>query len=262
MNDIIEWIRKQVKTANANGVVVAVSGGIDSAVVAALAKRAFPEKSLAIWIDIESSTSSKRNFLRTVSFLGIKNLEINLKNTFENSLKDIFETKNVYKDLETYENYLKTNKVDLDYSYLDFPQLDVLKGNIKARLRMIAVYAYAQKNNYLVLSTSNKSEIEVGYYTKWGDGAGDIAPISDLYKSEVYKLAKELKIPKIIIETPPSGDLWEDQTDENEMGFTYDELEAYLKKRTISKEKKIIIERLIQKNSHKKTGVKNYKNNK
>jgi len=152
--------------ANAKGVIVAVSGGIDSAVVAALAKKAFPENSLALWIDIDSSVTSKRNYLRTVNYLDIKSIELNLNYSYRASLKDIFEIKDIYKNLESYEKYLKTNKAKIDYSYLKLDNLDIIKGNIKARLRMTALYAQAQKNNYLVLSTSNKSEIAVGYFTK------------------------------------------------------------------------------------------------
>jgi len=100
--------------------------------------------------------------------------------------------------------------------------------NIRPRLRMSALYCAAQSLNYLVVGTGNKSERMIGYFTKWGDGAADIAPIANLYKHQVYSLAHELGIPKEVIEKAPTADLWEGQTDENEIGMTYKELDAVL----------------------------------
>ncbi len=255
----VKWIQNKVKEAGAVGAVVAISGGIDSAVVAGLAKKAFPSNSLGVFIGIDSSTTSKRNFLRTVHKLNIKNVSLNLSESFNKLVKDTFEVENAYASLDVYEEYEKTGIAPIDKSYLDNPNLDLIKGNIKARLRMTTIYAYAQKNNYLVLETSNKSELEIGYFTKWGDGVGDLAPISDLLKSEVYELANELEIPEQIINTPPSADLWKGQTDEGELGFTYKDLEDYIKGDLIDYNIKDKINNIKKRNQHKSVGIMKFK---
>jgi len=104
----------------------------------------------------------------------------------------------------------------------------LLRANIKPRLRMLTLYYSAQARNYLVLGTSNKSELSVGYATKHGDIGVDLQILGDLLKSEVYEIAKFLNIPEMILDKPPSGGLWEGQTDEGEMGFTYADLDNYL----------------------------------
>lgn len=127
----------------------------------------------------------------------------------------------------------------------------LLRANIKPRLRMIALYYSAQGRNYLVLGTSNKSELSVGYSTKYGDNAVDLQLLGDLLKTEVYELARYLKIPDYIISKPPSGGLWEGQTDEEEMGVTYRDLDRYLA--TGQGEPKVVekIEKMIKDSEHK-----------
>ncbi len=256
----VNWIQKKVKEAGADGVAIAISGGIDSAVIAALCKRAFPENTFGIFLGIDSSQNSKRNFLRIVEALDIKQVSVDLKPVFDKFLTDVFEIKDVYRDVETYEHYHKTGEAPIDKSYLEHPNLDLIKGNIKARLRMTAIYAHAQKNNYLVMETSNLAEMELGYFTKWGDGAGDLAPITDLHKREVFELAKELGIPEMVLKTAiPSADLWEGQTDEDELGFTYAQVEDYLEGREVPEESKSKIESMIKRNKHKNDGVYKFK---
>jgi NAD+ synthase len=102
------------------------------------------------------------------------------------------------------------------------------RANIKPRLRMTALYTLAQTHGYLVAGTGNKSELEVGYFTKYGDGGVDVEPLGELFKAQVRQLARELGIPQPIIDRPPSAGLWEGQTDEEEMGITYEVLDATL----------------------------------
>jgi NAD+ synthase len=101
-------------------------------------------------------------------------------------------------------------------------------ANMKPRLRMIALYYLAQAHNYLVLGSGNKTELMVGYATKYGDGGVDLLPLGDLYKTEVWKLARELGVPDEIVERSPSAGLWPGQTDEGELGITYRELDRVL----------------------------------
>ncbi len=105
---------------------------------------------------------------------------------------------------------------------------DLAIGNLKARIRMSIIYYFANHKNYLVSGTGNKSEILIGYFTKHGDGACDMEPIGDLYKSEVFKLSEYIDIPDEIIEKPPRAGLWENQTDEAEIGMSYDLLDQIL----------------------------------
>ena len=115
--------------------------------------------------------------------------------------------------------------------FLSVAQLeeDILAiGNLKARIRMSIIYFYANSKNYLVCGTGNKSEISIGYFTKHGDGACDIEPIGDLYKTDVYELAKYLEVPQEIIDKPPRAGLWNNQTDEDEIGMTYKLLDKIL----------------------------------
>ncbi len=256
LEERIKWIQDKVKEANADGVAIAISGGIDSAVIAAMCKRAFPNNTLGLFLDINSSVNMKRNYLRISEELGIEKNMIDLSPTFETMVKTLFEKKDIYRDLETYEHYEKTGEAPIDDSYLQHPNIDLIKGNLKARLRMSSIYAHAQKHNYLVMETSNFAEDLIGYYTKWGDGAGDLAPITDLQKREVFELARELGLSEKIIEVAvPSADLWDGQTDEDELGFTYAEVEDYHKGVEINPDSKEKIESMIKRNQHKKDGV-------
>ena len=115
--------------------------------------------------------------------------------------------------------------------YLSMTQLEedeLSIGNLKARIRMTIIYYYANAKNYLVSGTGNKSEILIGYFTKYGDGACDIEPIGDLYKNDVYELAKFLNVPQEIVEKPPRAGLWNNQTDEEEIGMSYDLIDQIL----------------------------------
>lgn len=115
--------------------------------------------------------------------------------------------------------------------YISMTQLEdntLAIGNLKARIRMSIIYYYANANNLLVSGTGNKSEILIGYFTKYGDGACDIEPIGDLYKKDVYELANYLDVPQEIIDKPPRAGLWNNQTDEDEIGMSYNLIDQIL----------------------------------
>ncbi len=196
---IVAWIKQQVKKRGCRGVVFGLSGGLDSCVVAALAKKALGGKHcLALLLPCHSQPIDARHGRLLVRRLGIRSKTIDL-----------------------------TPVYDAFVSIL--PSADRMTlANIRPRLRMTALYYMARKLNFLVCGTSNKSELKSGYFTKFGDGASDILPLGDLYKTQVRSLAVELGIPQEIIDKPPTAGLWPGQTDEGEMGITYPELDEIL----------------------------------
>ena len=198
-NKIINWIKKQVIDAGKKGTVFGLSGGIDSAVIAALCKQAFPNDTKALILPCESNPSDITDALAVIDKFQINYQNIDLT--------------------PVYNNLLEIIKTDGN---------KMAKSNIKPRLRMIVLYYFANIFDYLVVGTGNKSEIAIGYFTKYGDGGSDILPLGNSYKNEVNSIAKYLNIPENIINKPPSAGLWQDQTDENEMGFSYEVLDKYL----------------------------------
>lgn len=196
---IVQWIKAKIKSAGAKGLIFGLSGGIDSAVIAALVKKAAGNNHLAVMMPCHSSKLSITDARVLVRKLGLRAKKIDLTPIYDCSVKNL-------------------GKAD-----------ELAKANLKARLRMITLYYHANTLNYLVVGTGNLSELAMGYFTKYGDGGVDILPIADLLKSQVRKLAKTLGIPKSIIEKAPTADLWDGQTDEQEMGLTYKQLDEILR---------------------------------
>jgi NAD+ synthase len=230
-NKIINWIKKQVRQAKARGIVLGLSGGLDSAVVAGLAKEAVGKKRLlALILPCRSQSQDLEDARRVAKKLGIQTKSVDLSGIYDNLIKILPKGGNL------------------------------AKSNLKPRLRMSVLYYFANKLNYLVCGTGNKSEIMAGYFTKHGDGAADILPIGDLLKRQVRRLAGELGIPTRIITKPPTAGLWPGQTDEGEMGITYPELDEILErlekknKQMLSKEKVNRVKAMIKKSEHKREG--------
>lgn len=214
---IVNFIRNYVESYNFEGVILGLSGGIDSCTVAALASRAIENKKVIGLILPEEETHSTIN--------------INDAYTIANKFNIKIKYYDISKVLKSFYNNL-----------LLFDKDKILKGNIKARTRMIYLYYYANKYNLIVCGTSDKSETMIGYFTKWGDGASDIAPIRDLYKTQVQNLAIHLGIPKKIALKPPSPNLWLNQTSEVELGIKYEKLDLIL----YGLEKKYKIENIVK----------------
>lgn len=223
-NELIEWLQLKVKEANAEGLVFGLSGGIDSAVVAGLAKNAFPNNSLGIIMPCHSDPIDEEHGRMIADKLDLRIDKVDLSSSFDVLFQSIPEE----------------NKSKMAIS------------NLKPRLRMTTLYYYAQNNNYLVVGPSNKSEFTVGYFTKHGDSGVDLLPIVSFVKSEVRELAKYLGIPDIIIEKPPTAGLWKNQTDEDELGFSYDLLDHYIKTGEGPKEIVKKIKKMNERSEHKR----------
>lgn len=198
---IQSFIKKILLNQKKKNVVIGVSGGIDSATSLYLLRNSVPLNNIYVLHLPYFEKNSKD--LEDV----IKNLSLPSENVKVISVKPI---------------------VDLIIKTLDIPDDKVRKGNAMARARMIILYDFAKKINGLVCGTENKSEFHLGYFTRFGDEASDFEPIQGLYKTQVYELAKYLKVPKEVLLKSPSANLWENQTDENEFGFSYEEADNVL----------------------------------
>lgn len=228
------WLTNKVNKAGANGAVIGISGGIDSAVTAVLCKKVFKENTLGVILPCNSNKEDKKD-----AKLLAEEFDINYK------VKDLSEIYEKFVD-DLKEDEIQDGKIN---------NKDMALANIKPRLRMIALYYYASINNYLVIGTDNWSELKVGYFTKYGDGGVDLAPLGRLVKTEVRGLAKHLGIPEKIIDKKPSAGLWEGQTDENELGVSYEDLDHYILTGEASEEVRKRIDELAENNAHKTEAI-------
>lgn len=196
---IVNFITDYVSRAGVNGVILGLSGGIDSSLVATLTCEALgPERVRGIMLPIDAKKDAE-------NVTDAKELAESLQMKHE-----LFELKEVVRAYDS----LSLDRVAL--------------GNLTARLRMVTWYARANQENLLVIGTGNKTEVMIGYFTKYGDGGTDILPIGDLYKENVWSLSRHVGIPEKIIKKAPSAGLWKGQTDEGEIGATYSELDSIL----------------------------------
>jgi NAD+ synthase len=198
-DEIAGWIRGEIEGAGLRGAVLGLSGGIDSAVVSGLcAKAVGPENVLGIAMPAHSLPADIEHARLAAKTWGIEYREIDLSGIYDAYIEILPEGS------------------------------QLANANIKPRLRMITLYHHANTLNRMVVGTGNRSELEVGYYTKYGDGGVDILPIAGLLKVEVRELAREIGVPQVIIDRAPSAGLWEGQTDESELGITYEQLDRTL----------------------------------
>ncbi len=223
IDELVSWLKDNVKEANSKGVIFGLSGGIDSAVIAGISKLAFPDTSLGLIMPIHSIIEDEKDALLVSESLKLNVKKVDLSNTYDNLIKSSINSENT-----------------------------LAKSNIKPRLRMTTLYYYGQDLAYLVLGSSNKSEFHIGYFTKHGDSGADLLPLADFTKGEVYELARILNIPEKIIEKKPSAGLWLGQTDEEELGFSYDILDDYLNGKPIDQKTKTIIEHKNKVTEHKR----------
>ena len=209
---IASWLRDRAASAGSRGFVFGLSGGIDSAVVARLCQMATPQRVVGVMLPCYSHPQDEEDARLVASTFSFPVVRVELGPTFD-ALTDSLQ--HAIKGLPTH-----VDSVDI--------KQQLPEANIKPRLRMASLYFIANSLNYLVAGTGNRSELTLGYFTKYGDGGVDVLPIGGLFKSEVRALARDLGVPKRVITKPPTAGLWVGQTDEAEMGFTYEMLEAYL----------------------------------
>ncbi|MBL7081408.1 MAG: NAD+ synthase [Candidatus Omnitrophica bacterium] len=232
---ITTWIKKESKRRGKKGVVLGLSGGLDSAVTAVLCAKALGRtRVLCLILPSKSTKTALADAYSLVKTFRLKSRTINLAPLYK-------------------------------YSLGILPKAGRLAcTNLLVRLRMLVLYYFANKLNYLVCGTSNKSEITVGYFTKYGDAASDILPLGNLLKTEVRELARDLGISERIIKKPPSADLWPGQTDEKEMGLNYNQLDDILErleKNKKQKQPKVLVARIksrIKATEHKRHFPKIY----
>lgn len=224
---IVSWMKEKVAGAGAKGVVVGLSGGIDSSVVAAISKKAFPESVVGIIMPCCSNPTDAEHGQLVAATFNIPTYTVDLTETFFSLHQSI-----------------------ISVTQKEANQLTV--ANMKPRLRMTTLYYFAGLFNYLVAGTGNKSEIETGYYTKYGDGGVDMEPIGHLLKTEVRVLAEYLEVPMDIIHKQPTAGLWEAQTDEQEMGISYAELDCCLKEGEGSEKVKSRVKEMQRISEHKR----------
>ena len=195
-----KWLSDEVKKAGASGIILGLSGGIDSSVLAALAREALGRDGvLGVIMPCHSNPSDEADARHLAETLDVRYERVDLSGTFDELCRTIG---------------CELNRL--------------VQSNMKARLRMVTLYALGQENHLLVCGTSNRSEYETGYFTKYGDSGSDLMPLASFLKRDIRAMAKILGVPERIITKAPSAGLVDGQTDEGDMGFTYDVLDEYL----------------------------------
>ncbi len=233
LNYLETWLQKTVSDSQTKGLIVGLSGGVDSALTSALIAKAFPNNHLVLMMPCHSNELDVKLAKSLVKKLNLNSKIVNLD--------------------AVYDAFMIDNKIS-----------NLASGNLKARLRMATLYAYAQTNNYLVVGTDNACEWHTGYFTKYGDGGIDIAPLLFLNKNQVRQGASLYGVDDTIVNRVPTAGLWNDQTDEKEMGVTYDQIDRYLDDPlSVSAEIVAKIKNLHKKSNHKRSPIvkpKNIKN--
>ena len=218
---IVNFIKKYLEESKAKGIVFGVSGGIDSALVGAIASKYFKDNHLALTMNINNSQKDVSDARLVISHFNLNHTDVDLENVYKEFCKVV-------------------------------PNVEIGLGNLKARIRMSVLYSYAVKHNYLVVGTSNADEFITGYFTKYGDSGSDIMPLVNLTKNSVYECAKLLNVPNEIIIKKPTAGLFENQTDENDLKVSYSTIDNYLEGKVIDQKDKERIEYLKTISEHKR----------
>lgn len=221
INTIANWINDVLVETKTKGFVYGVSGGIDSALICAIASKFFKDKSLAVRLDIFNSSNDVRDANLVISHFKVHAIDKNMEQVFNTFIKDM-------------------------------PENKLASMNLKSRLRMVCLYYYAQVYNYLVCGTSNADELYTGYFTKFGDSGSDFIPLANLTKTDVRECSKILGVPTQIINKAPSAGLYENQKDEDDLKVSYLEIDSFLENDSVSENSKQRIMELHNISEHKR----------
>ena len=204
--EMAAWIKEKVEQSNRKGVVLGMSGGIDCSVVARLCQLAGVDVHLVLmpYGDDMRQTQSSDHSMELIKKFNLPYHVFDIKPAVDALMIPVDRGSNAERGV------------------------DLSRSNIRPRVRMTYLYQLAQLESRFVIGTGNLSERTVGYFTKWGDGASDLNPLGMLTKQEVYTLARYLEVPDCIINKKPSAGLWDGQTDEDELGMTYAQIDAYI----------------------------------
>ncbi|WP_337098285.1 ammonia-dependent NAD(+) synthetase [Paenibacillus sp. YIM B09110] len=240
----VDFLKQYVKQSGTTGLLIAISGGIDSAVAAGLCKRATDELSeesgqeyitLGVFQPYSDQADIHDSYAVAEAFGLTHKVETNIGEAVD---EIALEVEHGFKSLGIHRHLSRGGK-----------------GNVKARTRMVMQYALAFDMNLLVVGTDHASEAITGFYTKWGDGAVDVTPLSSLNKRQVRSLASHLGVPQSVLDKAPTAGLWDGQTDEDELGIKYDENSAYLEGKEISEEAREKLEKQYLKTEHKRSPI-------
>ena len=241
--EIADWLRHRVTAAGARGFVVGLSGGIDSAVVVRLCQMAVPGQVAGVILPCHSDPKDEADARLVAEQFGVPVVRVDLEDPYDRLIAAA-------------RDGMRSLPADMFPATIGGADIKsrVPVANVKPRLRMATLYFVANSLNYLVAGTGNRAELTIGYFTKYGDGGVDVLPIGDLLKSDVRAFARELGVPQPVIDKAPSAGLWVGQTDEEEMGFTYAELERYLTSGpdSVAPALALRLERMIRATDHKR----------
>ncbi len=228
---LVTWLSEERDYRQAEKFVFGVSGGVDSAVIAGIMAHYYPDEAMGVLMPSHSNPQDLADAICVMEHFKLPYHIVDLSATFDQLM----------------------TAVGSRYNHIGDESKDrVIRGNNSARLRMTALYTVAQVLNGIVVGTDNAVEWYTGYFTKFGDGGVDIAPLIHLDKAEVFTLAKLLNVPQKIIEKKPSAGLWDSQTDEGEMGVTYDALNRHLRGETVSADELAKIQFWHERSHHKR----------
>lgn len=223
---IQEWLKRRIDDSGRRGGILGLSGGIDSAVVAAMLKNVCGSNMLAVIMPCHSHEGDVSDAYRVAEALDLPHALVDLTPVYDSLVGSVSRVQD------------------------GFDRLPL--ANVKPRLRMTTLYLMGQQRGYLVCGTGNKAELTIGYFTKYGDSGVDVLPLGDLLKCEVRGVARHLGVPEGIITKPPSAGLWKGQTDEQEIGLDYDVIDTYLVGGTVPDEARSKIEDLNRRSIHKR----------
>ncbi len=233
------WLRREIEASHGEGAVLGLSGGIDSAVVGALARRACGERVLAVAMPCHSDPTDADDAALVAGALDLPLTTVDLSPVYDALLAQL-------------DPACEASLAGLGEAVAGLSGHRLATANLKPRLRMTTLYAFANLLGYRVLGSSNLDELTIGYFTKFGDGGADLLPLGSLTKGEVRDLARELGVPERVVEKPPSAGLWPGQTDEGEMGLTYEQLDAFVRGGEVAPEARARIEALRDASAHKR----------